>query len=214
MSQLSKIENALLDCQIKCSQSSWLQQFECAKYSLYNKIINITSIVVTSFTATSSVVVNTIDNKTVPIIKVIQTGNVILLYTASMLTALQHFLDYEKKAESHRTSSVRFNNLANNIKRTLVLDTDDKKILEDYYKFALNEYDTISGSSPDISFKSLNSFKKSFGVELKTLDNVVLSSDPIYIRSDSIISKTDSKEESIRYEIDRFLVNSYNNETL
>jgi hypothetical protein len=207
----SRIETALLDYQIKCSQSSWLQNFECARYSLYNKIINITSIIITSVTATTSVIINSFENKNGTEFKVVETTMTILLYFTAILTSLQHFLDYEKKTETHRTSSVRFNNLANNIKRTLVLDTEDQKTLEEYFKWVSGEYDNISGASPTLSLSSLNEFKKNFGMEIKTLDNMVLSNE-LNLGDSSTNSET--KEAAIRYEIDRFLVNSYSNEIL
>lgn len=203
-----RIESSLLEFQIKSTQSGWIQNLECSAYSVYNRVMNMTSITIAAITATSSLVLKTSGTGDTPLGNAINISNIALLYLAAITTSLQHFLDYEKKAEVHRTASLRFNNLSNNIKRTLTLSSDNVSILEEYYKWASSEYDSITGSCPDVSASSLRKFKELFGVELKTMN----------IKGESIDLTeqltTFSVNDSIKLSTERFLVNSYNKETL
>jgi hypothetical protein len=201
-----KIEKALIDYQLQSNQYSWLHNEDCAVFDSRNKIINIANIIVTSLTATTSVVTTTLMNKDTSTINAINIGTAVLLYFVSILGSLQHFLEYEKKAENHRTASLRFNSMANSIKRTLVLESDDPQTILDYYKWVSTEFENIIGSTPSFSSASTAKFEKSFGVELKPINSVSVMDTENSIRMNTI---QESEELRMQYEMDRFLVNSY-----
>ena len=202
-----KIEKALIDYQLQSNQYSWLHNEDCAVFDARNKVINIANIIVTSLTATTSVVTTTLINKDTTTINVINISTAVLLYFVSILGSLQHFLEYEKKAENHRTASLRFNSMANSIKRTLVLETDDPQAILDYYKWVSSEFENLIGSTPAFSSASMSKFEKSFGVELKPINNVSVMDTENSVRMTNI---QQSEELRMQYEIDRFMVNSYN----
>jgi hypothetical protein len=203
-----RIEKSLLDYQIQSNQYSWLHTEDSSLFNTRNKIINIANIVVTSLSATTSVVTTSLFSKDIKAVDAVNIFTAVLLYLVSILSSLQHFLEYEKKAENHRTASLRFNSMSNNIKRTLVLDHENQQALLDYYKWVSTEFENIVGSTPVFSSSSIAKFEKNFGVELKKIN----STEMIQGEDDSVRINNIGYSEELRmqYEIDRFLVNSYN----
>ena len=123
----------------------------------------------------------------------------------AFISGLQHFLDYEKNAENHRTASLRFTNMSNNIKRTLVLDIENAQTLVDYFKWASSEYENIISSSPELFPSSLQKFEKKFGIEIELQSKIDLTTADTSFDTTVDISKEISNENRIKYEMDRFL---------
>jgi hypothetical protein len=196
---------ALTSYQAKCSQYAWLHKEECAMYKVRNKIINITNITITSITATITVITATFTIRSRLASDIITVSTAILLYMTAFISGLQHFLDYEKNAENHRTASLRFTNMSNNIKRTLVLDIENAQTLVDYFKWASSEYENIISSSPELFPSSLQKFEKKFGIEIELQSKIDLTTADTSFDTTVDISKEISNENRIKYEMDRFL---------
>lgn len=224
------IENILTEQQNKCAAYKWMHEFECDILSNRNKWLNIINIIIVSFSATGSIITNDLyfnDNRSLNIFNIIYP---VFLYITTVISSLQHFLNYQKEAEKHRTASIRYTALYNNIKRMLILDTVQRQQVNNYFTWVNKEYDNIFSSSPDISSSTINKFKLNFNTEisLKTdntngkIPEIVISND-----FDLNVNKNEndndnndedfvnvnhdvSETEKLKYELDRFMVYSYN----
>ncbi len=216
----SKTEEILSEQKQKCIGYKWMHEEETEKYSTRNKWFNIVSIIVVSATATSTSItgtaeVNNIGDMYISITRIIYP---IILYLTAILNSLQHFLNYEKLAEQHRTSSLRYNLLYNNINRMLALEPQQRQLVNDYFTWCNKEYDNLFQSSPDISKNTVDLFNKEFKTSLVNhvklncnnkndcTDTVVIM-DNVNTNTNTTINTLET--ERIKYDLDRFMVNSY-----
>lgn len=208
------VEQILTNQYNKCASYKWMHDYDCDNISRRNKNLNIISILLVSISATTSLATNNTlqNNSWVNVINVIYP---ILLYISTVISSLQHFLNYEKEAEKHRTASIRYNALYNNVVRMLALDISERQEVNDYFNWATKEYDNIFSSSPDISDTSKEKFKKEFNVNYEDFKTVKQNKTVINVeKEDEILSlqtsKTLTEPEKLKYELDRFMINSYN----
>ncbi len=195
------VEKILIKQYNKCAAYKWMHDYDSDHISIRNKRLNILSILLVSISATTSLVTNnSIMHHTLTVI--INITYPVLLYISTVISSLQHFLNYEKEAEKHRTASIRYNALYNNVVRMLALEVSQRQQVNDYFNWATKEYDNIFSSSPDISDKAKEEFKKQFNVNIEeeTVEVVTLKD----------TTKPLSESEKIKYELERFMVNSYN----
>jgi hypothetical protein len=208
-----RLEKTLVEYQMKCSQYNILHRDESLKFSIRNKIMNIVAITISATTATTSVTTASLDSSNSDLVKVINIISGVLLYFGAIVGSLQHFLNYEKNKEDNKTSSTRFMNLSNNIKRYLTInDQDDTSIIE-YFKWVSTEVENIISSSPEVSSGTISEFEKKYGVKV---GGVISTSDAdielkeITIDDNNIQEKHGKiNKDMMKYEMERFLVNSY-----
>lgn len=203
------VEKILIQHSNKCASYKWMHDHDADYLVNRNKILNIVGILFVSISATSSLVSNnvSVDNNKIWL-DVLNVIYPILLYITTVISSLQHFFNYEREAEKHRTASIRYNALYNNIIRMLALDKTQRQNVNDYFTWATKEYDNIFGSSPDISDIAVVKFKKDFSseapdekptvLEVKTLDQIENN------------RKVIPESEKLKYELERFVISSYN----
>lgn len=203
------IEKILTKQYNKCAAYKWMHDYDSDNIASRNKILNIISILLVSVSATTSLATNNSSqhNTWIYVINIVYP---VLLYISTVISSLQHFLNYEKESEKHRTASLRYNALYNNIVRMLALEVSHRQKVDDYFNWATKEYDNIFSSSPDISNISKEKFKKQFNKNIDdfTENNTINNSVVEVLTVKDIQPLTDS--EKLKYELDRFMVNSYN----
>lgn len=203
------VEKILVQQSNKCASYKWMHDHDADNLVNRNKIMNIVSILFVSISATSSLVSNNVaidNNKAwLEILNIIYP---ILLYITTVLSSLQHFFNYEREAEKHRTASIRYNALYNNVIRMLALDKSQRQNVNDYFTWATKEYDNIFGSSPDISDLAVNNFKKSFESEVPENEPTILEVKTLNQIENN--RKIVPESEKLKYELERFVISSYN----
>lgn len=217
------IEEILIQQQNKCAAYKWLHEADCNILSKRNKFLSITTIMIVSFSATVSTITADIGNKESKLIMYIQIIYPIFLYLSAIISSLQQFLNYEKEAEKHRTSSIRYTALYNNIKRMLTLEPEQRQHVYNYFTWVNKEYDNIFTSSPSILSSTVNIFEKKFKTDFSSLKNDIENNDKIFeneaeeSHSEIIImneiensTPIETETERLKYELDRFMINSYN----
>lgn len=229
-----QIENVLYEQQNKCAAYKWLHDKQSRRFSKINKWLNIIIIFIVSLTATGTSFTNNIENFENNLWKIIlNISYSILLYFSAFLSSLQHFLNYEKQAELHRTASLKYTTLYNNIKRTLLLHITQRQQATEYFIWINKEYDSVLSESPNISTNIMNEFESNFGKTLSLLSSKmddeyfkkhqentqdvneeviinVLKENEIVINSiKNKPNKLLPESEKIKYELDRYMNNSY-----
>lgn len=208
MDILSKVRTGLLEYQAKCSQSSWIHTEDSVVASRNNNLFTVIGMGLTGLSATESIFAANITDKDSRLYSILTVSNSILLYIITALSGVRQYLNYERDAELHKTAATRFLNMSNNIKKFLVLDCGEKEELVEYYKWVSSEYENISSSTPNTSNTSKKNFEKTFGIQVKGED--VFETQINLVEDVVEETESDKRQRMVRYEIDRFLVNSYN----
>ena len=200
------LKHQLYEYQNKCSGYKYMHEKQARNLLLKNKILNISSIIIVSFTATASALTENLKDSadTKSVFNIVY---VLLLYFSAVLNSLSQFLKYEKEAEKHKTSSIRYTAMYNNIRRSLILDSEKEFNIDvEYFNWVTKEYDSIFSSSPDISEYIIKKFGDNF---LKEEDNmgIEIRENSIPVNNESLIQAFNS--EKLKYELDRFMISSY-----
>lgn len=203
------VEKILVQQSNKCASYKWMHDHDADYLVNKNKVLNIVSILFVSISATSSLVSNNvaIDNNKAWL-EVLNIIYPILLYITTVISSLQHFFNYEREAEKHRTASIRYNALYNNVIRMIALDKTQRQNVNDYFSWATKEYDNIFGSSPDISDLAVNNFKKNFASEVPEHEPAILEVKTLNQIENN--RKVVPESEKLKYELERFVISSYN----
>lgn len=211
-----KIEKILHEQKNKCASYKWMHEYECDILSSRNKMLNILNIAIVSLSATGSIITNDLFSNEKQFLQIFNIIYAIMLYMTSVMSSLQHFLNYEKEAEKHRTVSVKYTTLYNNIKRMLSLDSEQRQSVDNYFTWVNKEYDSIFLSAPDISSSTVLNFETKFNTDLSLIitdtnndtnsEIVVIDDNP----EENNISSNNYNTEKLKYELDRFMIHSYN----
>lgn len=208
MDILSKVRAGLLEYQVKCSQYSWMHLEDASIASRNNNIFTIITMVLTGLSASEGIFASNLTDKDSGLYSALTVSNSVILYLITGLSGARQYLNYERTSELHKTASTRFLNMSNNIKKFLILDAGEKDEVIEYYKWVSSEYENIMGGTPTVSTNSLKNFEKTFGIQVK--NNDIFDVQDVVIEG-SVREETSSEKRQrvIKYEIDRFLVNSY-----
>lgn len=205
----ANVEKILTKQYNKCAAYKWMHDYDSDSITVRNKRLNILSILLVSVSATTSLATNNASQENAWIF-VINIVYPVLLYISTVISSLQHFLNYEKEAEKHRTASLRYNALYNNLVRMLALEVTQRQQVNDYFNWVTKEYDNIFSSSPDISDIAKGKFKKEFNINIDDFGMSNHTADKVV----EVLTLTEIKplteSEKIKYELERFMVNSYN----
>lgn len=193
----------LEDIQVKCSEYSITHMDSYKRNSKKNSILNILNIIVTAGVATLSSSTLNIEKDTTTF-TIINSISISLLFSSTIVNAIQQTLNFEKIAERERTLSIRFVSLGNNIKKFLAIETLQKQDTIEYFKWASNTFEEIITKT-----SSLNIESETIPIKFQEIDNVNKPESPNSYSGDSLLVHQDNA--SIRHEVDRFMVNSYNN---
>lgn len=195
----------LEDIQVKCSEYSITHMDSYKRNSKKNSILNILNIIVTAGVATLSSSTLSIEKDTTTF-TIINSISISLLFSSTIVNAIQQTLNFEKIAERERTLSIRFVSLGNNIKKFLAIETLQKQDTIEYFKWASNTFEEILTKTSALNIESETI---SIPVKFQEIDNVNKPESSNSYSGDSLLVRQDNA--SIRHEVDRFMVNSYNN---
>lgn len=211
MDIISKVKSGLLEYQVKCSQYSWIHLADSSIAYRNNNLFTIVGMVLTGLSATESIFIANIEDKESKIYSILTVANSVILYIITALSGTRQYLNYERDAELHKTASTRFLNMSNNIKKFLILETGESEEIIEYYKWVSSEYENILASTPITSTASLKNFEKTFGIQVKNNDVFGDSElEEVVVKEKEPVSSSERRQNALKYEIDRFLVNSYN----
>jgi hypothetical protein len=207
--QLGVVRKQLEEYQNKCASFLWMHEKECKSLTLRNTVINVTSIVIVSFTATASLISENLKDSFLEANKNLfdsfKIVYILLLYFSAVLNSLSQFFNYSKEAEKHRNSCIRYTALYNNIKRTLAVDLENPRIDEEYFLLSTTEYDNIFSSSPEISGNIIKDFEKNFVPEI--IEDKIYKMKNGGIVDEAFIQALNSEKN--KYEMERFIVSSF-----
>jgi hypothetical protein len=191
---------------------SWLHNKESQRYSKINTYLNISNIAITSISATTITSTNSLKDIPIEITNVITITFSALLIVSTVINSIQQAFNYEKIAENHRTASFKYLGLANNIKRIIALDKDNKKCSMDFFKLSSNDYDNLLNNSPFISESSYKEYdklhltEKSVVIEMKP--DIRYSIEQFTGSSTAPIENPNKKRErEIQYNMERYAAN-------
>ena len=183
------IDSKLNEISEKCKGYSAFYFKKSTTYSTINTVLNIINIAFTTITGIISTYTATVSKSETLYLSYISS---FMLYTSAGINSVQQFLNLESLSEKRKTTAMRFLAMSNNIVKYLYTDTSmDKK---EYLKWVLTEYESI------LSQESLVANKM---VIDENNDNPQLD---IRVTGESV------PPPHYKYEVDRFLVTSYNND--
>lgn len=185
-----EIKKLIVKYRNRCHEMSLEHRRLSQAFSYKNSFFNVLNIGITAISAvlTTLSASEIFDNRTTGIV------TAVLMFISSFINSFQQFSKYEKTAETHRTSYLRFNALYENIRNRLI----SKEINSEYLEWVCLEYDKILGDSPDTvdDYEPLSGSQNSGSSPRSTSTNI----------SDEEI-KQDIKN---KYEFSRFYVDSLN----
>lgn len=206
----NKIEEILEIQKQKCISYKWMHERESNRLAYVNTVFNYLAIILSFTVATVGIVdaseaskANTQYNQIINIVRPI------LAVSLGTFSALQEKMKYEKNSELHRISANRYNMLFNNIDRMLSLDTVMRNNVKDYFKWATENYDSLYESSPDVSSSTMKAFEQKYNINLNTLKESFKTKRSGVNALFDVNDVALSKHETGRYELERFMLNSY-----
>lgn len=172
----------------KCYKLKLSHELSLKYYDHRNNIINSINIGVVAFIAISNNVTVTIE-KDNPFIGILYS---IGLYISVLVSSLQKFLQYERRKETHRIASVRYNNLYNAVLMYLIIEEDKELSKPEFIRWVNSEYDILYNDSPDIP--------KSVMEKVENIDNDKVLSRLKEIKDDMNCKREQMKDNSSKKE--------------
>lgn len=160
--------------------------------------INITNIICLSSTTLTSFI-NKIYNDNIIVNIVI----LVMMFIATCMTSIIHFLKFEKLSESHSTKANSYKSLLISIKNYTIKQNES---FDDYYLWVTKKYDDLLLSGPTVPEHIQKKYKTLSEAETETLNEIKIES--FEEENDDTSSKTvnpESNEEN--YQIDRWMLN-------
>lgn len=125
----------------------------------------------------------------------------IMLFFNSILSAVIHFLEYEKRAEQHLTKSNAYKSILLSLKRQLIVPSQN---LEEYYSWVSKKYDELATSGPLIPGYIFTKYKKDkSNPECNDIELNSLKTESSSESSSNEIINIETEEQ--KYQIDRFM---------
>lgn len=190
--------------------SKWLHDNEVKRYAFFNNLFNVSSIVITSLSASLSAITgqNTYNREFASVIGII---NPIMLSVIATFNGIQHFFSLEKIVENHRTVSTKYLNLYNKIKETSLEDDQQSNEIKDFCKFVTTEFENIKNGAPHISTSSIQLLKKHNSKLVTYVANTVDSQSEIKIEIEDNKSKDNEVQiDTIKkFNLDRYMIHNF-----
>lgn len=141
-------EKVIKDIQTSCREYKYMHVEACKAAS---RKYDFTMYVIIAVGPISSILASTYDtsdNCNSPINQAVQ---IFLYLITGVLSAIIKFSKFEHKATVHRTTSLKFSSLENNIKRQLTLRPEDRQPADKYLDWVIHSFDELFNSSPIIA---------------------------------------------------------------
>ena len=148
-------ERIIISIGENCSSYKWMHDKCAIYYKIINHIINIVSILFTSFLTAETFVIDN-SNETITIVRKIIT------YSLSVISLLQNFLKVDNLQTTHTNASNEFSKLYHDIQQQMCRFRRERKNATRYVSECLRKYDSLVINNPDINNFILYRFKMVF----------------------------------------------------
>ena len=150
-------EKIIISIGENCASYKWMHE-NCAVYhKCINILMNLLSIIFTSFLTAETFVKDDASNENIIIIRKTIT------YLLSVISLLQNFLNSEMLNSKHIHASNEFSKLYHDIQQQMCRFRRERKNATKYVSECLKHYDSLVINNPDINNFVLYKFKKIFG---------------------------------------------------
>jgi hypothetical protein len=150
-------EKIIISIGENCASYKWMHE-NCAMYhKCINMLINLLSIIFTSFLTAETFVIDSVSNDNIIIVRKTIT------YLLSVISLLQNFLNSEMLNIKHIHASNEFSKLYHDIQQQTCRFRRERKYATKYVSECLKHYDSLVVNNPDINNIILYKFKKTFG---------------------------------------------------
>ena len=149
-------EKIIISIGENCATYKWMHE-KCAIYYKYiNILINLLSIIFTSFLTAETFVKDDASNENIIIVRKTIT------YSLSVISLLQNFLNSEILNIKHINAANEFSKLYHDIQQQMCRFRRERKNATKYISECLKKYDSLVINNPDINNFVLYKFKKTF----------------------------------------------------
>jgi hypothetical protein len=138
-------EKVITDIQNSCREYKYMHVDACKTAS---RKYDITMYVIIALGPISSILASTYDTNTRCNSESNQIVQIFLSLISGVLSAIIKFSKFEHQATVHRTTSLKFASLENNIKRQLTLHPEDRQSADKYLEWVTHSFDELFNSSP------------------------------------------------------------------
>jgi hypothetical protein len=192
----NKLDAKLNEISDKCKVYSAFYFKKSNRYSTVNTILNIINISFTTITGILSTYTATVSQQETMHINYISS---FMLYSSACINSVQQFLNLEALSEKRKTTAMRFLAMSNNIVKYLYTDTTMDR--REYMKWVLTEYETMLSQESLVANKLVVDRERTAVVDSARVPDIDI---------DVAVSEDRSSPPHYKYEVDRFLVTSYN----
>ena len=140
-------EKVIRDVETSCREYKYIHVQACKAAS---RKYDFTMYVIIAVGPISSILASTYDTSANCNSPVNQAVQIFLYLITGVLSAIIKFSKFEHKATIHRTTSLKFSSLENNIKRQLTLRREDRQPADKYLEWVIHSFDELFNSSPII----------------------------------------------------------------
>jgi hypothetical protein len=141
-------EKVIRDVETSCREYKYMHVQACKSAS---RKYDITMYIIIGLGPISSILASTYDTSANCNSPVNQAVQIFLYLITGVLSAIIKFSKFEHKATIHRTTSLKFSSLENNIKRQLTLSPEDRQPADKYLDWVIHSFDELFNSSPIIA---------------------------------------------------------------
>jgi hypothetical protein len=149
-------EKIIISIGENCASYKWMHDKCAIYYKIINNIINILSILFTSFLTAETFVIENNNDLSLTVIRRVIT------YSLSVISLLQNFLNSEMLSIKHINASNEFSKLYHDIQQQMCRFRRERKNATKYVSYCLKCYDSLVMNNPDINNFVLYKFKKIF----------------------------------------------------
>ena len=169
-------EKVIRDVETSCREYKYMHVDACKSAS---RKYDYTMYVIIAVGPISSILASTYDTSSNCNSPINQAVQIFLYLITGVLSAIIKFSKFEHKATIHRTTSLKFSSLENNIKRQLTLRREDRQPADKYLEWVIHSFDELFNSSPiivDTVFQKWSKERKDHSAQSK--DPSTQSKDP------------------------------------
>lgn len=192
-----KNEKLIVTIGYNCGIYKQLHEQSSRFYKKFNKIINLSLLVLSVFLTTDSIINLLKDDILIIVQKVI-------IFIVAIISIMNNFLKYGELSEQHLQAANSFNLIYNDIRNTMCIYRKDRMNAVKYIQRTLKDYDQLEISSPEISMRLIKKMENKIQKDDKYKD--ITMPNNILQEIEVIIDKPQS-EETNSFEMNTFKVN-------
>ncbi len=137
----------------------------------FSNRLSIIAIFTTLLASTLSLVSTSIDNNNINHILAFSVGGFGIIST--LIQSLKKFYEADEKAANHNSTSKQFDSFYRYLVLQLGMSRDDRESIDILTSFVLKEYEKLQLEAPNLSTKSINTFKDQFKNSNQTFPDIV-----------------------------------------